>query len=193
MTTITKTVQSLKCVIRTNRSCNLHSTVTALQMYNVYRKNRSREMILKSIATNINGKLLLAAKIIRFFSFLNAESLKFLWSHLRAQKKRKQSNRRQGVYLVRFRAHAHVPNETDMKSTPFRSASINARHFSLRDALELLKIVSLYFLSVVVVSTFQLFSIISHKCLKLKLFRITRNKDNPFITKNNSFLKKLVY
>lgn len=88
MTTITKTVQSLKCVIRTNRSCNLHSTVTAFQMYNVYRKNRSREMILKSIATNINGKLLLAAKIIRFFSFLNAESLKFLWSHLRAQKKK---------------------------------------------------------------------------------------------------------
>ena len=57
-------------------------------MYNVYRKNRSREMILKSIATNINGQLVvLAAKVIRFSSFINAESLKFLRSHLRAQKR----------------------------------------------------------------------------------------------------------
>lgn len=42
-------------------------------------------------------------------------------------------------------------------------------------------------------STFQLFSIISHKFLKPILFRITRNKDNPFMKKNNSFWKKLVY
>lgn len=132
---------------------------------------------------------MLAAKII-FSPFINAESLKFL-SPTCGHKKEIQSNRRQAVYFVRFREHAHVPKETNMKSTPFRSASINARNFFLRDALQLLKIVSWYFLSVVAVSTFQLFSIISHKCLKPKLFRITRNKDNPFMKKNNSFWKKI--
>lgn len=133
-------MQSLKCVITPNRSCNLHSAVRALQMYNVYRKKRTREMILKSIATNINEQLMLSVKII-FSSFVNAESLKFPCPTC-GHKKAIQSNQRQSVYSERFRPHAHVPNETNMKSTPFRSAPINARNFCLRDALELLKIVS---------------------------------------------------
>ena len=67
--------------------------------------------------------------------------LKFL-SPTCGHRKAIQSNQRQSVYFVRFSPHAHVPNETNMKSTSFRSAPINARNFFLRDALELLKIVS---------------------------------------------------
>ena len=90
-------------------------------MYNVYRKKGTREMILKSIATNINGQLVLSVKII-FSSFINAESLKFL-SPTCGHRKAIQSNQRQSVYFVRLSPHAHVPNETDMKSTPFSPRS----------------------------------------------------------------------
>jgi len=110
-------VQSLKCVIRPNRSCNLHSAVRAIQMFNVYHKNHTREMILKSIATNINGQLVLAAKII-FPSFINAESLKFL-SPTCGHRKEIQSNRRQAVYLVRLRATCPRAKRNEHEIDPF--------------------------------------------------------------------------
>lgn len=74
-----------------------------------------------------------------------------------------------------------------------RYASINIRNSFLRDVLKSAQN-SLYIPpSILRLSTFQLFPIISHKFFKLKLFRITRNRDNPFMKKNNSFWKKLEY
>lgn len=96
--------------------------------------------------------------------------------------------------MVWFIVTSHVRSETYLKSTHSKLCFNKYKKNSfLRDVLESAQN-SLYISSsILALSTFQLFSIISHKFLKLKLFRITRSKDNPFMKKNNSFWKKLEY
>ncbi len=112
-------------------------------MYNVYRKNYTWEMILKSIATNINGQLLLAAKII-FFFFLNAESLKFLRPTCGAQE-RNTIKPKTGYLLGAVEGTGPRAERNEHEIDPFSLRFIKCEKFLfIRDVLSLLKIVALY-------------------------------------------------